>query len=133
MVFEVMEFVMVEEFIPIVMFIVIGAIFWLFYFFRQRNRSEIQQTIRLALEKGNDLSPEMIAQLGEPQSSPNGDLRRALVWLALAVGLALCGLFVPDPSGHALQGCLAGAAFPFAIGIAFLIMWRYGESQERRG
>lgn len=124
---------MVEELIPIVMFVVVGVIFWLFYLFRHRNRAEIQQTIRLALEKGHDLSPELIAQLGEPEPNSNRDLRRGLIWLALAVGLALCGLFVPDPSGHALRGCLAGAAFPLAIGVAFMVMWRYGENQQRRG
>ena len=41
--------------------------------------------------------------------------------MALAVGLALCGFAVPDPSGHAFRGTLAGAAFPFAIGVAYLI------------
>ena len=124
---------MVEELIPIVMFIVVGVIFWLFYFFRHRNRVEMQQTIRLALEKGHELSPDLIAQLGEQQPNANRDLRRALVWLALAVALVLCGFAVPDPSGHALRGCLAGAAFPLTIGIAFLVMWRYGENQQQRG
>ena len=124
---------MVEELIPIVMFIVLGAVFWLFYYFRHRGRAEVQQTIRLALEKGNELTPELIAQLGETQPDSSTDLRRGLVWMSLAVALALCGVFAPDPSGYALRGCLAGAAFPFAIGVAFLIMWRYGQMRERRG
>ncbi|MBT8078470.1 MAG: hypothetical protein KJO31_07815 [Gammaproteobacteria bacterium] len=124
---------MVEELIPIVMFIVVGAIFWLFYFFRHRNRAEIQQTIRLALEKGQDLSPELIEKLGDAEPNSSRDLRRGLIWLALAVALALCGVFVPDPSGHALRGCLAGAAFPLSIGIAFMIMWRYGENKSQQG
>ena len=83
---------MVEELIPIVMFVVIAVIFWLFYLFRHRNRAEIQQTIRLALEKGNDLSPELIDRLGEPPAGKDRDLRRGLVWIALGVGLALCGV-----------------------------------------
>ena len=124
---------MIEELIPIVMFIVIGVIFWLFYLFRARNRAEVQQTLRLALDKGAELTPELLDRLGEPGPSKDKDLRRALVWLAIAVGLAICGFFVPDPSGEAFRGCLAGAAFPFAIGIAFLIMWKYGESSERMG
>lgn len=116
---------MVEELIPIVMFVVIAVIFWLIAHFKFRTRAETQQTIRLALEKGNELSPELLSQLAEPEPDGNRDLRRSLIWLALAIGLALCGYFVPDPSGHAFRGCLAGASFPLAIGIAYMIMWRY--------
>ena len=116
---------MTEDLIPIVMFIVIGLIFLMFLYFRFRSRAEIQQTIRLALERGNELTPELVNRLGEPEPGKNKDLRLALIWLGLAAGLALCGLAVPDPSGYALRGCLAGAAFPFAIGVAYLIMWRY--------
>ena len=85
----------------------------------------MQQTIRLAIDKGLDLSPELIDRLGHPKASKNKDLRLAFIWLSLAVGLALCGFAVPDPSGNALRGCLSGAAFPFAIGIAYLLIWRY--------
>ncbi len=121
---------MVEELIPIALFAAIALIFCIVLYFKQRSRAEMQQTIRLALEKGNELTPEIISRLGEPEPSKNRDLRRALIWLALAVGLALCGFFVPDPSGNALRGTLAGAAFPLAIGVAYMIMWRYGARDE---
>ena len=118
---------MVEELIPIAMFITIALIFFIVLYFRQRSRSDMQQTIRLALERGTELTPELINRLGAPaEPSKNRDLRIGLIWMSLAVGLALCGLAVPDPSGYALKGTLAGAAFPFAIGLAYLIMWRYG-------
>lgn len=115
-----------DVFIPIVMFISLAIVFSLWFYFRYKARLETQHTYRLALEKGSELSPEFIKQLSEPEPSKDRDLRRGLIWLALAVGLALCGLAVPDPTGDALQGCLAGAAFPFAIGLAFLIMYWYG-------
>jgi hypothetical protein len=115
-----------EVWIPIVMFVSLAVVFSLWFYFRYKARLETQQTFRLALEKGSELSPDFIKQLAEPEPSKDRDLRRGLVWLALAVGLALCGFAVPDPTGDALRGCLAGAAFPFAIGVAFLIMYQYG-------
>ena len=115
-----------EEWIPIAMFMSIALIFFIVLYFKHRSRAEMQQTVRLALEKGTELTPEIINRLGEPEPSKNKDLRLGLIWMALAVGLALCGFAVPDPSGHAFRGTLAGAAFPFAIGVAYLIMWRYG-------
>ena len=121
---------MVEELIPIALFASIALIFFIVLYFRHRSRAEMQQTIRLALERGTELTPEIINRLGDPEPSKNKDLRLGLIWMALAVGLALCGLAVPDPSGQALQGCLAGAAFPFAIGVAYLIMWQYGARND---
>ena len=118
---------MVEEFIPIVMFAGLTIVLCLFFWFRYRMRNDMQQTIRTAIDKGQELTPDLIDRLGNPRAPKDKDLRLALIWLALAVGLALCGLAVPDPSGHALQGTLAGAAFPFAIGAAYLIMWRFTE------
>ncbi len=125
-----MEQEMAGELIPIALFAVAALIVWLVSYFRFKSKAETQQTIRLALEKGNELSPEFLDRLGDPEPSKNKDLRRGLIWLGLAVGLALCGLAVPDPSGHALRGCLAGAAFPFAIGVAFMIMWRYASDEK---
>ena len=122
---------MTEELIPMVMFAGITIIMCMFFWFRYRGRSDTQQTIRMALDKGLELSPELIDRLGHPKAPKNKDLRLALIWLALAVGLVLCGLAVPDPSGHALRGCLAGAAFPFAIGVAYVIMWQYGVKQDK--
>ena len=83
---------MIEEFIPIALFMVIVIIFWVVSYFRFRSKSEMQQTIRLALEKGTELSPELIDRLGEPEPGKNRDLRRGLIWMALAIGLALCGV-----------------------------------------
>lgn len=119
---------MAGEWVPITLFAGLTVIVALFFWFRYRARGDIQQTIRTALDKGQELSPEVIDRLGHPRPPKDQDLRLALIWLALAIALALCGWAVPDPSGSALRGCLAGAAFPFCIGVAYLIMWRFTES-----
>lgn len=115
--------------IPLVMFASVTVVLSLFFWFRYRNRFDMQETIRLALDKGHELSPEIIDRLGHPRASKNRDLRLALIWLALAVGLVLCGIAIPEPTGHALRGCLSGAAFPFAIGVAYLLIWRFGDKE----
>lgn len=120
------------EFVPIVMFIVTGVIVWLVLYFRFRSKTEMQLTIRLALEKGSELSPEFLDNLGDPKPSKFRDLRRGLIWMALAVGLVLCAFAVPDPTGELLRRILAGAAFPFAIGTAYFIMWRYAAESEAK-
>lgn len=118
------------ELIPISMFAGLTIVICLFFWFRYRARNDMQLTIRHAIERGQELSPEIIDRLGHPRSPRNKDLRLALIWLAIASGLALCGYFVPDPTGDAFRGTLAGAAFPFCIGVAYIIMWRFA-SDER--
>ncbi len=121
---------MAEALIPHTLFISIAVIVGLVYWFRYRARHDMQQTIRTAIDKGQELSPDLIDRLGGPREPRHKDLRLGLIWLAIAVGLALCGWAVPDPSGHALRGCLAGAAFPFMIGLAYLLMWRFTERAQ---
>jgi hypothetical protein len=118
------------EWVPISMFAGLTVIIVLFFWFRYRTRGDMQQTIRTAIDRGQELSPEIIDRLGHPKAPKDRDLRFALLWLALAIGLALCGWAVPDPSGYAFQGCLAGAAFPFCIGVAYLILWRFARPER---
>jgi hypothetical protein len=115
--------------IPVVMFGGLTIVMCLFFWFRYRSRADAQQTIRMALDKGLELSPELVDSLGQPRSSKDRDLRLAIIWLALAAGLVLIGFAVPGGGTEALRGTLAGAAFPFVIGIAYVIMWRFTDRQ----
>ena len=117
-----------EVFIPIVMFISMAVVIIVWLYLTHRSRVETQQTFRLALDKGNELSPEFIKQLGEPEQDKDRDMRRGLIWLSLALGLVLIGFAVPEP--EALRGLLAGAALPFCIGCAYMIMYRFGAKKE---
>ncbi len=112
-----------EFWIPIVMFISVAAVLIVGLWLRFRSRDAMQQTIRMALDKGHELTPEIIDRLGHPKAGKYKDLRLGIIWLAIALGLALIAVAVPDPSGHALRGTLAGAALPFAIGIGYLVMY----------
>ncbi len=111
------------EWVPISMFLGLTVVISIFFWFRYRARSEMQQTFRMALEKGQELTPEVIDRLGHPKPSRDKDLRLGVIWMALAAGLVLIGFAVPDED--ALRGLLAGAALPFAIGIAYMILHRF--------
>lgn len=115
--------------IPVVMFAGLTIVTCFFFWFRYRSRADAQQTIRLALDKGLELSPELVDSLGQPRNSQDRDLRLAIIWLALAAGLVLIGFAVPGGGAETIRGLLAGAALPFVIGVAYLIMWRFTDRQ----
>ncbi|MCH8100386.1 MAG: hypothetical protein IIB74_08110 [Proteobacteria bacterium] len=117
---------MSEELIPISMFLGLTIVFCVFFWFRYRARSEMQQTFRAALDKGQELTPEIIDRLGHPQASKDKDMRLGVIWLALGVGIFAFGFGIPDKDD--VWRIFAGiAAFPFAIGIAYMILHKFAD------
>jgi hypothetical protein len=120
-----------EELIPIVMFISLAAVLIAVFWFRWRARDGMQQTIRMALDKGHELTPEIIDRLGHPKDAKNKDLRLGIIWLSIALGLALMAFAVGSFATEALQGTLASAALPFAIGLGYLLIhYLTGKDEE---
>lgn len=113
-----------EVLIVAIVFSSVATVFCLWFYFRYKARMATQETFRLALEKGNELSPEFIKQLGEPEPSKDKDLRRGLIWLALGLAMAILGVAVNEPD--AIGPMMGSAAFPAFVGAAYLVMWRYG-------
>ena len=104
--------------------ILLAIFFWL----RFKSRQDTQETIRTALDKGQDLSPELIDRLGHPKAPKDKDLRLGVIWLAVAVGIAMFGLVIPEEEA---TGPLLGiAGFPFAIGIAYLILNKFAKRDD---
>jgi len=112
-----------ENWIPIVMFvgmtIVLCTIAWL----RYKTKDGLQQTFRAALDKGQDLTPEIIDRLGHPKPAKDKDLRLGVIWVAVAVGFTAFGLGIPDEDDVA-RIFMGISAFPFAIGVAYLILYK---------
>ncbi|MDX1481524.1 MAG: DUF6249 domain-containing protein [Woeseiaceae bacterium] len=115
-----------EALIPVTMFLVLGAVFALFFWFRYRMRNDMQQTIRTAIEKGQELSPEIIDRLGSRKPHPDSDLRKAVIWIGGAAGLAVFGIAMGVYEADVRQVMLGVAAFPFFIGLAYAVLWRFG-------
>lgn len=114
-------------FIPIVLFVCLAVVLIAVAWYRHRTQAGLQETIRTALEKGVELTPEVIESLGQPKPRPHSDLRRALVSLAIGIGFAAFGFILDEDD--AIRPLIAVGMFPLFVGIAYLIMWRV---EERR-
>ena len=117
-----------ETWVPVSMFAATAIVISLFFMFRYRARRDLQDTLRTAIDKGQELTPEIIEQLGTPPAAPDRDLRRALVAIALAAGFALFGFVLGEED--AIRPMLAISCFPLATGIAFLLMYRFGSKRQ---
>jgi len=117
--------------VPIVMFTGMTIIISLFFWFRYKARGQMQQTLRAAIEKGQELSPELVESLGKPERPvKDKDLRLSLIWLAVGIGIALFGFAMSSMEREAFVVMLGISAFPFMLGLAYLILWRYSERAQ---
>jgi hypothetical protein len=123
--------------------VVIGPI-WIRSYYRAREREQLHETLRAAYEKGQPPPPELIEKLTSgvrergPTSSADSDLRRAVVLIAVGIGMAGLGLalgygisLADQVGGWITGGAIAGSgAIPGMIGLAYLFLWlgrRHGE------
>ena len=113
----------VALFIPIVSVIVIGVIFALFFYYRHKTRTEIQTTVRAAIERGQELTPEVLERLSDSLNTKFGDLRRGVV--SIAIGMAVYAFAFFLNQDEAMGPLMGISAFPFLIGIAYIGLWYF--------
>ena len=114
-------------FIPIAFFMATVLVVWIVVLFRYRGRQDVQATYRAAIERGQELTPELLERLGESQPK-NRDLRRGVVLLGTGLAFALFGVVLGEED--AVRPMLAVGAFPFLIGAAYLGLWKFGEKDS---
>jgi hypothetical protein len=113
---------MIEEMIPIVLFIVLGTILLAYFYWNHQSRVTIMNTVQRAMDQGKELTPELLLHLGAAGNPRIRDMRRGVVFLSLGVAGFLCSLFFADP--EAGDGIRAGSVFPLMLGLGFLIVWK---------
>jgi len=118
---------MVGILVPISLFAAIAAVIILPSYFKSKERERLQDTLRVAIEKGQPLPPEVIeavARGGKFMSTRVQDFRKAAIWLAIAGALATIGFIVGWWEGFDHDGVIAPfamAAIPGFVGLVYLV------------
>ena len=129
-----------HDIVPLIFFAMIAAIVigpgYIRSYFAAQERTRLHETLRMALEKGETLPPELVAslQVAAPErQAPTSerDLRRAVVFSALGLGLCALGyglwyglMSVSYEAAYITGGSIAGiGAVPGLIGLAYLVLW----------
>lgn len=133
-----------EDFIPVVaitaFFGTIVAIFFGPSYLKSRDRRETQATVRHAIDKGQELPPELIEAMTRDVASKlpsrNRDLRRGVIWVAVGVGIAAFSVLSDmgwdnGNDWHEIgNGLLGIAAIPTTIGLAFIILSFFNPNKD---
>ncbi len=124
-----------EVFIPIAFFLMIVGVVWLFQHFGMRKRAEAFETLRLAIEKGQPLTPETLQSMAR-MSSPIADLRRGIVFISIAAGFAAFATTIGwNEQGDVrdvVRGLYGVAMFPLFVGLGFLGLHIFANESRSR-
>lgn len=116
---------MQDAVIVFIIFGVAGAVLFAFLLFRHRGRQEVQNTLRKAIEQGRDLTPELVEAINvDAVGGRASDLRKGVIWLALAAGLGIMSWAVDEPEMLGIGG------FPLMLGIAYLGLWLFDRGRS---
>lgn len=123
-----------DSLIPITMFVMIAVIVVVPRYLQSLERRRMADALRAAIEKGQTLPPEMINLLttdvrARPTPSPQRDLRRGLIMLAIALGLVVMGLVIGQDEPDATYPFIGIAAIPGFIGLALVAISRIGKDR----
>jgi hypothetical protein len=117
----------VAVFIPIVVLVSVAVVILVFLFLRYRTRLDYQQTVRFAVEKGQQLTPEFLERLAEraikQERNPNRDLRFGVIAIAIGVAIASFGWIIGEPD--AAWPLMGVGNLPFLVGVAMLLLWKF--------
>ena len=111
-----------EALIPISAFIATALVIIVCLYVSHKNKTQIQETIRLSLDKGDALTPELLESLGTSGSARVKDLRRGVILAAIGVACILGGLIANDVD--AFTGFSIIGMFPLLVGSGFLLVWK---------
>ncbi len=109
----------IHQLVPLAFFLTILLVVISTLVLRYRRHAQIQETLRLMIEKGAEIPPEFLT----PPVSQYSDLRRGLILIGAGLSLSIAiGLIQGFGSGSWAIGLV-----PTFIGAGYLIVWRYSQ------
>jgi len=121
--------------VPIGAFAMVVAIVCLPFYFKSRERREMQRTLRVAIEKGQPIPPEVIEAMSRSVKTPPTrlrDLRAGVIWLAIGIGIAGATYFGDFIHGDGDFEGFGIACIPVVIGVAFIVLSFFNPNKEPR-
>lgn len=111
--------------VPIVVFSSLVGVIWLFSHYNYKKRLTAHETLRLAVEKGQEVSPELVERMSYLNDPAKSDLRRGILLIAFGLAFISLGMLIPHDEPDALRGMLGVSSFPIILGAAYLGLWRF--------
>ena len=109
--------------VPIVLFLVIGGSIVGSQYFKYRGRQDLQATIRAAIERGQELPPEVLETISNPRRPPkkDQDIRWGLALIGFGLGTAVYHFFLGE--NGAPNPLVVAGTVSFFVGLGLTALW----------
>ena len=77
------------------------------------------------MEKGQEVSPELVERMSYLNDPVKSDLRRGVLLIAFGIAFMVLGAIIPHDEPEAVRGILGVSSFPVILGLAYLGLWRF--------
>ncbi|HAY07830.1 MAG TPA: DUF6249 domain-containing protein [Hyphomonas sp.] len=121
---------MEDVMVPVVLFLTPAVIVWIVSYFNSRKRTTIHETLRHAIDKGQELSPDLLEKMSLVTDPVRADLRRGVLFLAFGAAFGVLGALIGMEESEAVRPMLGVAAFPVFMGIAYIGLWAFGRGKS---
>lgn len=127
--------------IPIIAILTGPLMMYIWFRYSARKEENVQKTLRAMIDSGQQISPEVLAQLSitdgsaKPVNRREKDLRWGVLLSAIGIACALFGIFDegfgPRASLEKVMEMVGIGAFFLVIGLARLALWKYAPREDR--
>ena len=104
--------------VPIAIFGSIAAMVIASFHFSFKKREAVFDAIKVAIEKTGTVEPALVDAIMRDNIGANADLRKGILFIAVAVALAMLGLMIPEED--VLGPMMGVASFPGLIGFSYV-------------
>ena len=115
-----------EILIPLSLFAMIAAIVIVPNWLKSRERTEMQATLRAAIDRGQEVPQEVIdAMTKNVKTAPTAlsDIRAGIIWIAIGLGICVFGYFIGYiDDGEATYPMIGIGSIPIIIGLAYVVL-----------
>jgi hypothetical protein len=119
-----------EILVPLGLFFSGVGTVWLLSHFSYKKNTLIHETIRHAVEKGQELPEDTVQKLGELINPRSTDLRRGVLLVAFSLAIMILAMIAGDGDDNAERGLFAISMFPLLLGGAYLGLWFFGRNKR---
>ncbi len=93
-----------------------------------KRKIKTHELVEKSLEKGVDVTPELLEKLNNEQSPRFKDFRRGIIMVAISLAVLCFSLVIPDDdTAQVFRGL---SVFPFFVGAGFLLVWKLNNYQD---
>lgn len=120
---------MEDALVPFVVFSSIIAAIWLFSHYNFKKRHTAHETIRHAIDKGQEVSPELVEKMSYLNDPVKSDLRRGILFIAFGAAFIVLATMISHEEPEGFRPMLGIASFPIILGLAYLGLWRFSHDR----